>query len=135
MNNTAEVLADEKQPQSLGSMIDELAEIRSRKSELKNEIDDLDERYKALEREIITLLDAQQLMFGGGSRYRATISTSIVPTVQDWDAAIEWMKANDAFHLFEKRMAAGAWRELKDSGELIPGTEPYEKRSLSLRKL
>lgn len=130
-----QAVTPQKQPQSLGSMIDELDELRDRKRELNAELKDIEATMKALEQEIINELDSQGLKFGGGSKARATISETEVPTVVDWDAFYDYVIENKAPYLFERRVAAAPWRELHEAGEAIPGTEPFTKRSLSLRKL
>lgn len=124
-----------KQPQSLGSKIDEMFELRERKRELNSELKDIEAEMRALEQDIIAELDAQDLRFSGGTRARATISESEVPTVTDWDAFYQYVIENEAPYLFERRVAAAAWRELQQAGEAVPGTEPFTKRSLSLRKV
>jgi len=44
------------------------------------------------------------------------------------------MKENDALFLLQRRPAAAAYRELLESGQTIPGVEPYTQRQIGLRK-
>lgn len=125
----------EKQPQSLGSKIDELNELRERKRELVAELKEVEERYAALEAEIMSDLDSMGIDLARGSTARVSISETTVPTVEDWDAFYEYVKSQDALYLLERRVAARAWRELYESGELVPGTSPFVRRKLSLRKV
>ena len=127
--------AAENSPMGLGDKIEWLAELRDRKRDLNKQLQDLKEEYEAVEAEIMSDLDAQGLGFGGGSRHRATITESVVPSATDWDEFEDYCKENDALYLFERRISAKAWRELVESGEQVPGTEPFTRRSLSLRKI
>lgn len=121
-------------PTGLGDMIDRLAEIRDEKRGLNNQLKELDEQFKDLQEAIMQALDAQGMQFGGSSRYRATITESVVPTVEDWQGVEEFVKQEDALFLFERRIAVAAWREFHESGTLVPGTSPFTKRGLSLTK-
>ena len=120
--------------QSLGSKIDELFELRERKRELTEQLNEIKAEYEELEREIMQNLDDFGIDLARGTMAKVSISESEVPTVEDWDAFYDYVRQEDAFYLFERRVAARAWRELYQSGELVPGTAPFTKRTLSLRK-
>lgn len=130
-------LAEEQSssPTSLGDMIEALAELRDRKRDLSEQFKEIDRQYRELEARILDRLDQENAQFSGSSRHRATVSEVTVPSVTDWDAFYEYVKNNDALYLFEKRVASAPWRELVESGEQVPGTEPYTRRSISLRKI
>lgn len=127
--------ARKNSPIHLGDKIEALAVLRDRKKELNADLKVINEEYEDLELQIMDALDQQNMLFAGGSRHRATISENVVPNVTDWDQLHEYAKENDALYLFERRVATSAWRELEESGEHVPGTEPFTRRSLSLRKL
>lgn len=122
-------------PTQLGDKIDALYELRERKRELQSELKALEEEYKLLEAAILDDMDAQRTTLSRTARASASITETEVPTVVDWEAVQDYIRNNDALYLYEQRLAARAWRELKDSGVLIPGTTPFTRRSLSLRKL
>ncbi|MFW5972402.1 MAG: hypothetical protein ACOCTG_00305 [Bacteroidota bacterium] len=119
---------------AIGDLIDELNDVRERKRDLNAQLKDLDEQYKELERQILEHMDAAGTELVASGRTRASVQRQIVPSVTDWEAFEEYVKANDALYLFERRVASKPWRELHESGEQVPGTEPFERRSLSLRK-
>lgn len=122
-------------PNTLGDKIEELAALRDQKRALNAELKDINKAFEALEIEILDLLDQQGTQFAGSNRHRATISESTVPTVTDWDEFYAYVLQQQAPYLLERRVSVAAWRELVESGEPVPGTEPYTRRSLSLRKL
>lgn len=118
---------------SLGECINELHHIRERKREVNQELSELEHLYKALEQEILNLMDAQGTELARSSRACASISTQLVPTVTDWDAFYGYIRDTDQLHLLQRRVTTTAWRELVDSGETVPGTEPFTKRGINLR--
>lgn len=124
------------QPQlGLGHKIDQLYELRQRKKDLEKEIDALEEEMEELEASIMAHMDTEGTTLTRGGRASVSILESEVPSVEDWDAVHEFVKKHDALYLLERRIALGAWRELKDAGELMPGTTPVIKRKLSVRKV
>lgn len=124
----------ESGPKELGDKLDELNELRDRKRELNAELKELDERYKALEWEIIQDLDQQGTDMSRTPRVSASIGEQVVPNAVDWDEVQEYIRANDAQYLYERRLASGPCNELWQAGETIPGVEPFTRRKINLRK-
>ena len=77
-------------------------------------------------------LGLRQLQDEGG---KATfyISDEIVPKINDWDQLYRYVKDNDYFHLFYRKLTATAYRELISHGEDIPGVEPEVVTRLKMR--
>lgn len=119
----------------MGSIIDRLFELRTEKSELNSKIKVVNIEMEALEEALFTRLDNEETIKAAGKLAGVTITTLVVPNVVDWTAVHQYIVDNDACYLLEKRVSAAPWRELLAMGTQIPGTEPFEKRSLSLRKL
>lgn len=134
MTQFAATVAPE-QPQTLGSMIDELYERRTEIKELNERLKELKIEIEELERLILEGLQAQGLRMSRGTKATVSITENTYARVDDWDAVREYVRTHDAFHLFERRIANAAWRELYESGEQVPGITPYEERSLSVRKV
>lgn len=136
--STAELIQELNQPkqsQTLGGKIDELYALRERYREISKEVNELKELMESMEQELIADLDGMELRLGRGNKASVSVSETTVPTVNDWDALYQYVIDNEALYLFERRVAATAWRELMESGESVPGTEPFTKRKLSLRKV
>lgn len=122
-------------PTTLGGQIDHLYVLRETVRQWNKQIESVKASMAALEEQIMDNLKAQDLMFGRGSKASATISESVVPTVVDWDEAHEYILNERAMFLVERRMSAAPWNELRESGVLVPGTEEFTKRKLSVRKV
>lgn len=109
-------------------------EIRAAKAALNEKIKALDTEWKTLEHEVLSQMAKQ-----GSSKVSvdglgtAILSKTLLPTVQDWDALYEHIKATDAFHLLQRRVSTPAFRELIEAGEVIPGVQAFEDVSINLR--
>jgi hypothetical protein len=116
-----------------------LNEVRDEKRRIKEREKELIDEWRSLESELIGRYDDQGMKkasidLDGGATITASITEVVLPQVVDWDAVYEHIKESGDFYLLQKRPAAAAFRELIDSGETVPGMEPYTKRSISLRK-
>lgn len=123
---------DVQQPQSLGAMIDRMAELRAQRRDLTKEVDELTKQMAGLEEMIIAKLDSEDLGSSRGRTATATISEDVVPQIEDWDQVYEYIKENDAFYLLQRRMTVTVYRELIEAGGELPGVNPLKKRSISL---
>ena len=83
---------------------------------------------------IISLLENAGLAKASGYMATAGIKTTIEPLVVDWDPVFEFIRKENRFELIQKRISAPAWRELKESGILVPGTEENPVIDISLTK-
>lgn len=119
----------------LGAIIDRLFELRTEKSDLNDKIKVIEEEITELKTLLITRLDDEETLKACGKLASVTITSQVVPNVTDWDQVHRYIVENDACYLLEKRLSAAPYRELLASGNPIPGTEPFEKRDISLRKL
>ena len=131
-----EVGAEENSdPLTVRELIEQLVEIRDEKTHLTEKDKILGEQYRALETVLMAKLDEQGMKRATiDGVATATLTEQVVPNVTDWDAVYGYILENEAMHLLQKRPATAAFRELHESGEAIPGIEPYTKRTISLRK-
>lgn len=120
---------------SLELLANRLGGIKSRLAELSEQEKLLRAELEATTAELIAAMDAQGISLARVGNVSLSISENEVPTVEDWDAAIGYIKENDAWYLFERRMTAAAWRELRNQGIEIPGTTPYKRRTINMRRL
>ena len=94
----------------------------------------LAEEQKALEVQIIGLMDAQETRVGEGKIAKASIVESEEPQIEDWDAALAFLARTKNLHLVQRRVSAPAWRELRAlKHKEVPGISVFTKRSLNLR--
>lgn len=120
---------------NIGQSIDALYTLREQKRELNQQIKEIDENYSQIESKLIAMLQEQEMDTGKSKLASATISTSIVPNVDDWEAFYAFIVETNQPFLLERRPSVTAYRDLLQAGEEIPGVEPFTKVSLSLRKI
>lgn len=122
---------------SLGKKIDDLHEARAKRLEAEKEIDALKAEEARISEEIMEELNKAGLKKASGSKATASISSSVVPQVTDWEALTPFILRNKALHLFERRLSAGAFRELLEQrkGKPLPGVEAFTKQRINLTKL
>ena len=119
---------------STSDIIQALVECRDERRRIADRDKELVAVWKGLEEELLTRLDDQGMLKATVGAGTATITETIVPNVVDWDAVYEHIGKTGDFYLLQKRPAAAAFRELQASGQEIPGIEPFNKRTISLRK-
>lgn len=124
---------------TIGSMVDEMHKLRERKRAVQKELDAIDADFDALKERCIEALRTQGLDKGTGKLASCAISEQIVANVVDWDKVYAYVKKSGYFHLFERRIAGAAFKELLDlEGEkklLAAGLAPFKKTNLNLRNL
>lgn len=121
-------------PSTVGDMIETVAALRGRRQAINDELKSLNAELEQAEQALMSALDAQGTQFAGSTTHRASITETVVPTVTDWDQVEQYMLEQGALFLLQRRISAPAWRELLESGEPVPGTEPFTKRGISLTK-
>ena len=125
-------------PLTTSAIMAKLNAVRDEKRGIKEREKELIEEWRSLEMELIVRFGEQGMKKASIDLDEGTVTASItevvLPQVVDWDAVYEHIKKTGDFYLLQKRPAAAAFRELTDSGEVVPGMEPYTKQSISLRK-
>jgi hypothetical protein len=118
---------------NLGSMIDKLAELREDKRALEGKVALIEAEYKEVEEALMKRLEAEGTDKATGKKATASITSSVVGDVTDWDALNAYIKKTGYFHLYQRRLSDPAVRELFDQKGKIPGVEPFTKKRLNLR--
>jgi ribosomal protein S4 len=91
--------------------------------------------YEAKEKTLMERLEQEGIEKAGGRKASVSISTSTVGQVENWDELYRYISRNKAFHLLERRLSNGAYRELLvQRAKLgVPGVVPYMKKRISLK--
>lgn len=124
----------ENKEMTTADLIAKLVDIREEKRKIKAREKELNDEWRTLELEALIRLDDQGMDKASTKRGTISIGENVLPQVVDWDAFGEHIIQNDALFLLQRRPAAAAYRELLESGETVPGVEPYTQRSINLRK-
>lgn len=110
-----------------------LFEIRRERAELENRDKELREEFDATKLVLMARADEQGATRIATSDGTAILTEEIVPNIADWDEFYGYIKENDAFHLLQRRVSAGAYREIINNGGEVPGLTPFKKRDVNLR--
>ena len=132
---TTKAVAAAPAPKTLGAATDEMWALREEKRKLGIEEKRIETAIKALEETIFGLLDAQDTRKAEGKKASVSIGEAIVGNVEDWDALWPWIAKTKNFHLIQKRVSDPGLRELWALNKVVPGVQPFTKRTLSVRSL
>ena len=119
---------------NLGLLIDELYETRQKRLELTKQVNALKTAEVTMRGVILQTLKDMGMSKGTGSLATCGITKSTEPVINEWELVHAYIREHDRFDLIQKRISVPAWRELHESGVLVPGTEPVEVQDVSLTK-
>lgn len=120
----------------LDELIQQSLDLRNEYKALDKQSEEIKERFKDVKYQIIK--KCNEMGVDSASK-KGVANVSIVvkkhASVQDWDALIEYMKANDAWYLFQKRIATKAYQETLelDGVEDLPGCATFEQEDVNIR--
>lgn len=120
-------------PSPLGSEIDKMFDLREQKRELEAKVALIEAEYKEVEERVLLRMEEQKAAGFKGAKASASITHSVVGSVEDWDKVEAYIKRTGHFHLFQRRLADAAYRELMEQGKKVPGVVPFTKKRLNLR--
>lgn len=120
---------------TVGTLIDEMSDIREKRRVLAAEDKVLESTYKILEEDLLAAMDAQGTTKSTGKLASAGIIEVLVANKVDWLEMMKWIARTKNFQLVQQRVSDPAYRELRTQGKVIPGLEDFTKRSINLRNL
>ena len=124
---------------TIGELSDELFNNREELRALTKAERDLKGRKVELEEALLEALDHQDTTRGAGKFAAATITESMMTNVTDWDKFHAWLRKTNRLFFLERRPAQAVCREFintESRGQKPPpGTDTFNKRSISLRAL
>ena len=119
----------------LDEKIDQMFMLRETKRGLEKQVKEVDAQLKDCTTWLVKKLEEVGTTTARGSYASATIAETTVPAIDDWGLVQKYIMDNDALYLVHKRISSGAWKELLDTGEIVPGITPFTSKTISLRKL
>lgn len=124
---------------SIEELVEKYIMLRDKKAAIMNAAKEkcaaIEAALTVAENTIMALLNEHGLDSLGcasGTAYRTTRTSA---TVADWDATLQWIKDNDAFHMLERRVAKTAVEEyVKAEGDLPPGVNWKQDVTINVRR-
>lgn len=120
---------------TVGVKIDALHALREEKRQLEELLKAKAQEISLAENDLIEQMDQQNITKSTGSKATVSISTSVKPSVEDWDAFYAYIHKNKYYHLLERRPSVTGCRELFDHKGAIPGVVPFTQRKLNIRSV
>lgn len=122
-------------PASTGAIIDQLWAAREEKRLLAAQDKEVSEKIKAIEQQLMERLETEGMTKATGGKATASITTSVVADVQDWDEFWAFVIKKKFTQMLQRRVSEPAYRELLEKGIKVPGVQPFTKKSIGLRSL
>lgn len=120
---------------TIGAKIDQLHALREQKRTLEEQIKQLSGQMDVLENSLIEQMDAEGVSKSTGNSATVSISTSVKPSVDDWEAFYAYIHRFKYYHLLERRPSVTGCRELLETKGKIPGVVPFTQRKLNIRSV
>ena len=120
---------------TIGVKIDQLHALREQKRALEEQIKQLSGQMDELENQLIDQMDKEGVTKSTGNAATVSISTSVKPSVDDWDAFYAYIHRYKYYHLLERRPSVTGCRELLETKGKIPGIVPFTQRKLNIRSV
>ena len=120
---------------TVGAKIDALHALREEKRQLEELLKAKAQEIDLVENDLIEQMDQQNITKSTCSKATVSISTSVKPSVEDWDAFYAYIHKNKYYHLLERRPSVTGCRELFDTKGKIPGVVPFTQRKLNIRSV
>lgn len=122
---------------TLGELGDSLYAKNQEIAELNAKLDEKEKEKHAIEDRLLNMMIAENTTICRGEKATISISETVRPQILDLEKFYRYVLRHKALHLFERRIAAVAYRELKDSlkGKPIPGLTDFVQQRLNVRKI
>lgn len=124
---------------TVGEVIKTYMTLRDKKAEIEAEVKDkvaeIKEKMVKLESYLKTKMDENGLTSFKSDHGTAFLTTTDYANVADWDEVVQFIKDNDAYDLFEKRVSKTAVRGYIDQNNTVPAGVNYgTKLNVNIRK-
>ena len=123
----------------LSELVEKYIELRDKKAQLKAEYDaqksKIDEKLDKIEAVLLQTFDTAGLDSIKTPFGTAYTSTTTMASIADPDTFMEFVKANEAFHLLEKRCSKTGVEQYKAvHDDVPPGVNWREERVVNIRR-
>src|SRR5690606_37090522 len=121
---------------NFGALADSLYEKNEEISQANAKVEELKREKREREDTLILAMQDAGTNIVRGNKASVSISEVSRPQIQDFDAFEKFVLRRKALHLFERRIASTAYRELKDQlgGKPIPGLTEFNQVRLNVRR-
>lgn len=122
-----------KTPIKLGQLIDKIQLIQERASEFEAKANALKSEASTLLEEVQNKFKKDALIGAMGRLGRTELREDDVPDLEDYEAFCNYVRKEDAFDLFQKRVSSEAARLRWAEGKTIPGVAKFHRVVLKVK--
>ena len=120
---------------TIGAKIDALHDLREQKRALEEQIKEIVGQASELENALMEQMDTEGVSKSTGNSATVSITLSVKPSVDDWEAFYKYIHRMKYYHLLERRPSVTGCRELLETKGKIPGIVPFTQRKLNIRSV
>lgn len=123
-------------PGAAADLLYQLRGLSSQLGQLRKPVDEaLDPAVKALEEHFVETLSVAEATGVQGAAARVQVTTSAVPTVEDWDKLYAHIARTKSWELLNRAVNREAVRERWDAHKQVPGVGVFNVKRVSCTKL
>lgn len=119
--------------ESLKELMNRLWEVKTEITERNRIVKELNKSKMDYEQRLVAALRAIDLDQVRNDDATFSLSTKISPVPKDWDAIHKWVLDTGNLHIFMRRIMEKPYNELRELGEIIPGTEEIELTTIATK--
>lgn len=124
---------------TVNDLVEKYIKLRDKKGELKAaftaKTERLDAALETIEGHLLKMFQAQgidSVKTGEGTAYK---SSRVSAKVEDWDAALDFIKKKKLWHMLERRVGKEAVKQYNEEhGALPPGVSMTEEITINVRR-
>lgn len=120
---------------TVGSLIDNMSTLREERRAIAARDKELGAQIDEMQNKLLELMDAEGCSKATGRMASASISTTTAFDTVDWEVFMAYLIKSKQGHLVQRRVSAPAVAELFASKGVVPGLQPFTKRTINLRNL
>lgn len=123
-------------PVAMGRCADLYHDVRELRLMMEKEVEEIKARENEVQEHIIRNLSKSEDTGAAGLRYRAQVVVKPKPTIIEWGVLCSWVRKNDRFDVFQKRLSDTAVMEWNEAeSRIMPGTQVIQVPTLSVTKI
>jgi hypothetical protein len=122
---------------NLGETADRIYKKNAEIAAANEVVKQLEGEKKELENTLLSAMEQAGTDIVRGELATVSVSTTVRPQISDFEEFAKFVLKRKAPHLFERRVASGAYKEMKEmlGNKPIPGISEFNQVRLNVRKL
>jgi phage shock protein A len=120
---------------SVGELIDRVATVDMELDALKMKMKELGKKRSAIEVKLMSALEKQKVNKATGKLAHAKLDSRRHPSIKDMKKFNKYVKANDAFDLYQRRINSTAYFDRLKEGEEVPGVDVFERHFVKITRI